>query len=121
MGKESVFSEMVLPIVEVIFTLLSFVREVELGKLPKGTEAKHGERTRQASHSSTATLYCTLEQLAVDVFHVLKYSDELVFSRCTCNYSCLRQHGAATSRLQLHLVHEVLYAVTIENAITVNE
>jgi hypothetical protein len=44
MGEESVFSEMVLPVVEVILTLLSFVCEVKFGELSKGTEAKHSKR-----------------------------------------------------------------------------
>jgi hypothetical protein len=34
---------------------------------------------------------------------------------------CLRQHVSTTSGLQLHFVHEVLYAMAIENAITVYE
>jgi hypothetical protein len=44
-----------------------------------------------------------------------------VLGRCACNDPCLRQHGSATSWLQLHLVHEILYTVAIENAITVDE
>jgi hypothetical protein len=121
MGQESVLPEMILPVVEVIFALLGFVREVELGELSKGAEAEHSKCTGQASHSATATFYCTLKQLAMYIFHVLEHSDKLVFGRRTCDDPCLRQHISTTSRLQLHLIHEVLYAVPIENAVAVNE
>jgi hypothetical protein len=90
---------MVLPVVEVILTLLSFVCEVELGELPESTEAKHSKRTRQASHSAAATFHCALKQLTVDVFHVLKHCDEFVLGRCACDDPCLRQHGSAASWL----------------------
>lgn len=121
MGEKSVLSEMVFPVVEVILTLLSFVCEVEFGKLAKGTKAKHRERTRQASHSATATLYRALEQLTVDVLHVLEHGDKLVFGCCTRDDSCLRKHVPATSWLQLHLVHKVLYTMAIEDAVAVDE
>lgn len=72
MGEESVFPEMVLPVIEMILTLLSFVCEVELGELSKGTEAKHSKCAWQTSHRAAATFYRALEQLTMDVFHVLE-------------------------------------------------
>lgn len=39
----------------------------------------------------------------------------------TCDDPRLRQHVSAASRFQLHLVHEVLYTVAIENAITIDK
>lgn len=121
MGEKSVLSEMVLPIVEVILTLLSFVCEVELGELSESTKAKHGKRARQASHSTAAAFHCALEELPVDIFHVLEHSDKLMFGCCTCDDTRLRKHVPAASRLQFHLVHEVLYAVPIKDAIAVNK
>jgi hypothetical protein len=52
---------MVLPVVKVVLALLGFICEVKLRELAEGTEAKHSERTRQASHSATSTLHCALE------------------------------------------------------------
>ena len=121
MGEKSVLSEMILPVVEVIITLLGFVCEVKFGELSESTEAKHSKGTGQTSHSATATLHCALEQLAVDVLHVLEHSDKLMFGCCTGDDSCLRKHIPAASRLQFHLVHEVLYAVPIKDAIAVNK
>lgn len=71
MGQESVFAQMVLPVVEMIFTLLGLVGEVELCQFSKSAETQHGEGAGQACHSATATLYRSLKKLAVDVLHVL--------------------------------------------------
>jgi hypothetical protein len=57
----------------------------------------------------------------MDIFHVLKHSDELVLSRRTCDDTRLREHVPAASWLQLHLVHKILYTVSIKNAIAVNK
>jgi hypothetical protein len=57
----------------------------------------------------------------MNIFHILQHCDELVLGRCACDDSCLSEHISATSRLQLHLVHEVLYTVPVENAVAVNE
>jgi hypothetical protein len=121
MGKKPVLSEMVLPIVEVILTLLGFVCEVEFGELTESTEAKHSKRTGQTGHGATTTLHCALEQLSMDIFHVLEHSDKLMFGCCTRDDSCLRKHVPATSWLQLHLVHKVLYTMAIEDAVAVDE
>jgi hypothetical protein len=112
---------MVLPIIEVIFTLLGFVCEVKLGEFSKRTEAKHCKSTRQASHSAAATFNSALEQLAMYVLHVLEYRDKLVLRGGTRDDSGLSQHVPTASRLQLHLVHEILYAMAIENTVTVDE
>jgi hypothetical protein len=112
---------MILPVIEVIFALLRLVGEVELGQLSKSAETQHGEGARQACHSATATLDCPFEQLTVDVFHILKYGDEVVLGSRAGDDSCLCQHVPTTSRLQLHFVHEVLNAMAIENAIAVDE
>jgi hypothetical protein len=121
MGEESILSKMVLPVIKMIFALLGFVCEVELGEFSKSTEAQHGKSTGQAGHSATTTFHSALKQLTMHIFHVLEYRDELMLGRCACDDTRLRQHVSTTSRFQLHLVHEVLYAVAIENAITVDE
>jgi hypothetical protein len=121
MSQESVLSKVILPVVEVIFTLLGFVCKVELGEFPKCTESKHRESTRQTCHGAATTFDRAFEQLAMYILHVLKYGDKLMLGRCTCDDSSLRQHVPTASRLQLHLVHKVLYTVAIEDAVTVNE
>jgi hypothetical protein len=53
-GQKSVFAQMILPVIEMIFTLFRFVGEVELGQLSESAETQHGEGARQACHSATA-------------------------------------------------------------------
>ena len=121
MSKESILSKMILPVVKVILALLGFICKIELGELSESAEAKHCKSTGQAGHSTAATLNCPFEELTVNIFHILQYSDELVLDSRTRDDPRLRKHVSTTSRFQLHLIHEVLYAMAIKNTVAVDE
>jgi hypothetical protein len=70
-GQEPVLAQVVLPVVEVILTLLRLIGKIEFGQLSKSAETKHGEGARQACHRTAATLHSSLEQLAVNILHIL--------------------------------------------------
>lgn len=112
---------MILPIVEMILALLRLICEIKLRQLTKSAEAKHGERAGQASHCAAAALNRPLKQLAVDIFHVLEDGDEPMLDRGTRNDARLGKHISIAAGFQLHLVHEVLYAMRVEDTVTVDE
>lgn len=120
-GQESILTKVILPIVKMIVTLLGFVCEVEFGELSESAEAKHCKSSRQAGYGTAATLNRPFEQLTVNVFHVLQHSDKLVLDGSARDNPCLRQHVSTAPRFQLHLIHEVLYTVAIEDTIAVDE
>lgn len=121
MGQEPILSQMILPIIKVILALLRLVSKVELRQLPERTKPKHSKSTRQASDSTAATFDGAFEKLTMDILHVLQQSDQLMLNSRAGDYPRLSQHIAITTRFELHLVHEILNAMGVEDAIAVDE
>ena len=59
--------------------------------------------------------------MTVDVFHILEKGDERVLFSCRRNNTSLSQHVLLAARLEFHLVHEVLNASLVEDAVGVDE
>ena len=57
----------------------------------------------------------------MDVFHILEKGDERVLFSCRRNNTSLSQHVLLAARLEFHLVHEVLNASLVEDAVGVDE
>jgi hypothetical protein len=112
---------MALAVVEEVIALLGLVGEVVLGHLTECRESKHSKRTRQTSDSTATGLDRTLEQLTMDVLHVLKQGNKRVLLRGRRDDTSLRQHVLLAARLEFHLVHEVLDASLVKDTIGVDE
>lgn len=116
-----ILSQMTFAVVEEILALLCLVRKVEFGHLPKCREPEHRQCAGKTGHSAASTLNGTFKELTMDVFHVLQHCDQLVLLGRARDNAGLRQHVVLAARLQLHLIHEVLDAVLVQDAIAVDE
>lgn len=112
---------MTFAVVEEILALLCLVRKVKFGHLPKCREPEHRQCAGKTGHSAASTLNGTFKELTMDVFHVLQHCDQLVLLGRARDNAGLRQHVVLAARLQLHLIHEVLDAVLVQDAIAVYE
>lgn len=121
MGEPAVLAQMALAVVEEIVTLLGLVSEVVFGHSAESRESQHGQSTGETGDGTAARFDRTLEQLTVDVFHILEQGDERVLVGGGRNDTSLRQHVLLAAGLELHLVHEVLNAGLVENAVGVDE
>jgi hypothetical protein len=119
--EPTVLAQVALAIIEKVVALLGLVRKVVLGHLAESGETKNGESTWQASDSSATRLDRTLKELTVNVFHVLKESDERVLLGCRRDNTSHCQHVLLASGLELHLIHEILDADLVENTIGIDE
>lgn len=120
-SEPTILAQMALAVIEEIIALLGLVGEVILGHFAESRETKHSKSTGQAGDSTAARLDGTLEKLAVDVFHILKQSDERVLLGGRSNDTSLSQHVLLATGLEFHFVHEVLNASLVEDTIGVDE
>ena len=70
-SEPTIFTQMAFAIVEKIVTLFRFVCEIVFRHFPKGRKSQHGQRARETGNGAAAGLDGPLEQLSMDVFHVL--------------------------------------------------
>jgi hypothetical protein len=120
-SEPTILAQMALAVIEEIVALLGLVSEVLLGHLAECGKSKHSKGTGQTGDGTAAGFDGTFEELTVNVFHVLKQSDERVLLRGRRNDTGLRQHVLLAARLEFHLVHKVLDACLVEDTVGVDE
>ncbi len=121
MGQPAVLAEMAFGKVEQILALFGLVGEVVFGHPPEGGEAQHGQRPRQAGDGAAARLDGPLEELAVDVLHVLEERDYPVLLRRRRDDARHGQHVPPVAGAELHVVDEILQTHPVEDAVRVDE